>query len=68
MGIMVQTFRPDRELNEKGLHLLQHWNTLSTETRENIIKEVFGDSSKQPGAQIEDKLAEAINNASSHQP
>ena len=67
MGIMFQTLRPDRELDEKGLNLLQHWNKLSTETRENITKEVFGDSSKQPGTQIEDNLAKAILNASSDQ-
>jgi hypothetical protein len=67
MGIMFQTLRPDRELDEKGLNLLQHWNKLSTETRENITKEVFGDSSKQPSTQIEDNLAKAILNASSDQ-
>lgn len=68
MGIMFQTFRPGRELSAKAFYLLEKWNLLSNKTRENIIKEVLGDGSKQPGTQTKDELAKAINNASSDQP
>jgi hypothetical protein len=57
MGIMFQTFRPGRKLGAKATYLLQKWNKLSNKTRENIVKEVLGDSSKQPGPQIKDKRA-----------
>jgi len=67
MGIMFQTFRPGRELGAKAFYLLQKWNKLSNKTRGNLIKEVLGDGSKQPGTQIKDELAKAINNASSDQ-
>jgi hypothetical protein len=67
MGIMFQTFRPSLELGAKGFYLLEKWNKLSNKTRENIIKEVLGDGSKQPRTQIKDELAKAINNASSDQ-
>jgi hypothetical protein len=57
MGIMFQTFRPGRKLGAKATYLLQKWNKLSNKTRENIVKEVLGDSSKQPGPQIKNKRA-----------
>jgi hypothetical protein len=67
MGIMFQTFRPGRELDVKGVDLLQKWNSLSNKTRENIVKEVLGEGNKQPGPQVRDEFAKVITNASSDQ-
>ena len=55
MGIMFQTFRPGRKLGAKAIYLLQKWNKLSNKTRENIVKEVLDDASKQPVRQFKDK-------------
>ncbi len=50
MGLMIQTIRPGRELAAKVTHLRQKWSKLSNKSRENIIKEVLGDGSKQPAS------------------
>ena len=64
MGIMFQTFTPDLEMEEKGLYLLEKWNQLSDKAKEKIIKEVIGDGLQ---SDLNEKLANAINNASSDQ-
>jgi len=69
MGIISQTFRTSPELDKKGFYLLQKWNRLSNETRQNIIKTVIADGlrSDKPGTQIKDELEKAINAAMSDQ-
>jgi len=68
MAKMFQTYRPGRELGAKALYLLQKWNKLSRKAKENLVQEVLGDGSKQPGPQIKDQWAKAITNASTDQP
>jgi hypothetical protein len=69
MGIISQTFRTSAELDKKGFFLLQKWNRLSNETRQNIIKTVIADGlrSDKRGTQIKDELEKAINAAMSDQ-
>jgi hypothetical protein len=57
MSLMFQTFRPGRGLSAKAFSFLQKWSKASSKSKENIVKEVLGDSSKQPGPQIKDKRA-----------
>jgi hypothetical protein len=57
MSLMFQTFRPGRGLSAKAFLFLQKWSKASSKSKENIVKEVLGDSSKQPGPQIKDKRA-----------
>ncbi len=63
MSVLFQTVRPGRELGAKASFLLQKWNKFSNKKRENIVKEVFGDCSKQPNAQVKAELKKAITNA-----
>lgn len=69
MGVISQTFRKGSELDKEAFKLLQKWNRLPNETRQNIIKKVLADGlrSDKPGRQIKDELEKAINDAISDQ-
>ena len=69
MGVISQKFRKGSELDKEAFTLLQKWNRLPNETRQNIIKKVLADGlrSDKPGRQIKDELEKAINDAISDQ-
>jgi hypothetical protein len=65
MGIISQTFRIGATLDKNGFYLLQKWNRLTNEKRQQIIKEVLADGlrSTKTGTQIKEELENAINKA-----
>jgi hypothetical protein len=66
MGIMFQTFRPNRKFGENARYLLEKWNNLTSQKKETIIKEVLGENPR--ADQRREALAKAISNASTDQP
>jgi|GEM_PF-4424165 len=67
MGIMSQTFRPNRAIAAKARYLLQKWNKLTCEKKESILKEVLGETphNRQRGSHNKETLTKAIHTASS---